>query len=240
MSLNNQELTWQQSIGIDESHLLPFPDISNKHFLVNKSVINSLSCLLEKADKDGVSISIISGFRSFDRQLKIWNDKWLGYRPVYSRQGRPLNINKMSDIEKYKAIALWSAIPGLSRHHWGTDFDIFATQPISDGHQVELTPDEFESHGPCNQLNLWLDKNLLKLGFFRPYSQYKHGVSVEPWHVSHIDTSTKVLQNFNQKACRDYIEASDIKSSSFIKEQFEHYYQQYFCNITQPKFIGGI
>ena len=23
------------------------------------------------------------------------------------------------------AILLWSALPGASRHHWGTDFDVF-------------------------------------------------------------------------------------------------------------------
>jgi len=139
----------------------------------------------------------------------------------------------MSDIEKYKAISLWSALPGLSRHHWGTDFDIFASKPIAESYQVQLIPAEFATNGPCSELNSWLNEYLADFGFFRPYHKYQQGVSVEPWHISHADSSKDIFHHFDKKACRDYLEASEIKSASFIKEQFEHYYQQYFCNICE-------
>jgi len=226
-------LTWQQSIGLVETHLSPFIDTSGNRVLVCTEMLDPLSQLLTKAEQDNVAISIVSGFRSFERQLLIWNDKWLGYKPVYSRQGRSLNIVKMSNIEKYKAISLWSALPGLSRHHWGCDFDIFAAEAISNGHRVELISEEFGVNGPCYKLQSWLDENLSNFGFFRPYKIYQQGVSSEPWHISHIQKTHNIMQEFDKSACRKYLKNSSIKSAEFINEQFEHYYKQFFCNIYQ-------
>lgn len=227
------QLTWQQSIGIEQSHLVPFTDFSGNQVMLHPAVKDDLNQLLKRADKDGVAISIVSAFRSFQRQLTIWNDKWQGYRPVYSRHGRPLNIAQMSEMEKYKAISLWSALPGLSRHHWGTDFDIFASAPIANGYQVQLQPEEFSDNGPCEQLEQWLSAQLNDLGFFRPYREFRQGVSVEPWHISHIQTADDIFTRFNRAACRDYLQHSAIQSSQFINHHFEHYFQNYFSNICE-------
>jgi LAS superfamily LD-carboxypeptidase LdcB len=229
------QLTWQQSIGIEDTHLTSFEDKQHSHLLVNVSTVEPLSKLLKQAEQDGVAITIISGFRSFKRQLTIWNDKWQGYKPVYSRQGRPLNILKMSDIEKYKAISLWSALPGLSRHHWGTDFDIFSSQALAKNYEVQLQPEEFAKNGPCFELNTWLENNLESFGFFRPYRNYQQGVSKEPWHISHQSVSQAIYTQFDKPACRDYLATSEINSANFIKEQFEHYYARYFSNICKPQ-----
>ncbi|WP_168204322.1 M15 family metallopeptidase [Aliikangiella coralliicola] len=226
------QLTWQQSIGIDESHLLPVKNAGGQPFLVHQSILQPLTELLAEAARSGVAISIISSYRSFDRQLAIWNDKWQGYKPVYSRHGRPLNISQMSSIERYKAICLWSAMPGFSRHHWGTDLDIFATEAIEKGHQVELVPEEFSAKGPCYQLEQWLSENLSRFGFFRPYREYRRGVAVEPWHISHHDTANKIIESFDYDACKQHIESSVIKEKHFIIERLDHYRQQYFCNIS--------
>lgn len=231
------QFTWQQSIGIDESHLQETQDNLGNTVLVNKIIIDDLRKLMEAAEQNGHSMCIISGFRSFAKQLSIWNDKWQGYRPVYSRHGRPLNIMSMSDIEKYKAISLWSALPGMSRHHWGTDLDIFLAAPVKKGYCVELTPEEFADGGPCAELSHWLDKNLEKFGFFRPYKDYKGGVSEEPWHISHHKTSSQIAHEFDFQACFKYIASSDIKASRFIANQLEHYRDSYFNNICNAQYL---
>jgi LAS superfamily LD-carboxypeptidase LdcB len=229
------QLTWQQAIGIEDTHLTSYNHLQEPSININSSVASCLTKLLDQAAKDNVAITIISGFRSFEQQLAIWNDKWQGYRPVYSRQGRPLNILSMSDIERYKAISLWSALPGLSRHHWGTDFDVFSSHALSDGYQVQLQPEEFATGGPCNELNTWMEANLESFGFFRPYRNYQQGVSTEPWHISHQVAAQTIYESFNKQACRNYLCTSEIRSVHFIKEQFEHYFNQYFLNICQPK-----
>jgi len=228
-------LTWQQSIGLDASHLVEFDGHGGEPVKVHHQVVSPLTRLLSQAKSDGVEICILSAYRSFERQLTIWNDKWLGYRPVYSRHGRPLNIIQMSDMERYKAISLWSALPGLSRHHWGCDFDIFASKAIKEGHRVELTPAEFEEGGVCASLQQWLNNNLADFDFFRPYKKYQQGVSTEPWHISYRPLTQAILQQFDYAAAKNYLQSSELKSSAFILQQFEHYCQHYFINLCEDK-----
>jgi LAS superfamily LD-carboxypeptidase LdcB len=223
-------LTWQQACGIDESHLTEISQNGSQSRLANIQVIKDLNTLLDSAKQQGHEITIISSFRSFERQLAIWNDKWMGHRPVFSRHGRPLNIDNMSDIERYKAIALWSALPGLSRHHWGTDFDIFSAHALKQGYQVELTPEEFSEKGICCELEKWLSENLSQYGFFRPYKNYNQGVAEEPWHISHKLTSTQIFETFDYKACKTHLASSEIKAKDFILDKLEHYQTQYFEN----------
>ncbi|MGB0495001.1 MAG: M15 family metallopeptidase [Kangiellaceae bacterium] len=227
-------ISWQQSVGLDSNHLVEFKTLLNSEdvsHLVNKKVKNDLLNLFEQAKRDKQDIVIVSGYRSFHKQLNIWNDKWKGYRPVYSKQGRPLNVDKMSSIEKYKAIALWSALPGLSRHHWGTDFDIFSKQAIEQGYKIQLTPEEFSKNGVCAGLNDWLKTNLEKFGFFRPYNKFKGGVAEEPWHISHIQESQKILEQFDFNKLRLQLKQSDLCESEFISERLQDYKERYFKNI---------
>ncbi|WP_444997926.1 M15 family metallopeptidase [Aliikangiella sp. IMCC44359] len=227
------ETSWQQLIGIDETHLVSLTDTIGKSFQVHCDIAEAIDQLLKSAEKDGISISVISSYRSFEQQMRIWNDKWMGHRQVLSRHGRPLNIAQMSDMEKYKAISLWSALPGLSRHHWGTDIDIFCANAINNKYQPQLIPQEFATGGPCEQLENWLNQSLESCGFFRPYQTYNQGVAEEPWHLSHIIESKKILQQFNFDACKKHLAQSNIKANEFIQNQFEHYTQQYFCNICE-------
>lgn len=230
------KLNWQQALGLSQEHLSPLKLVNennNDHFIL-KSIEKDFNALTKQAMLDGVEITVVSSFRNFEQQLTIWNDKWRGYRPVYSKQGRPLNISMMSNIEKYKAISLWSALPGLSRHHWGTDFDIFSSEAISTGHQVELVPSEFSSFGVCNQLNCWLNENLESFGFFRPYKKYNGGVSEEPWHISHIESSHSILNAYDFNAVSEYLEESNICERRFIVEHLTHYKDKYFLNVCEP------
>jgi LAS superfamily LD-carboxypeptidase LdcB len=225
-------LTWQQACGIHESHLTTIKLGGNQTRQVNTLIVDDLNQLLQAAKQQGFEISIISSFRSFERQLAIWNEKWMGHRPVYSRHGRPLSIVNMSNIERYKAIALWSALPGMSRHHWGTDLDIFSATAIKQGYQVELTPEEFSDHGICCELDNWLSENLSQFGFFRPYKRYNQGVAEEPWHISHHKISTEIFDSFDFSECKALINSSDLRAKEFILDKLEHYKSQYFANFS--------
>ncbi|PCI73390.1 MAG: peptidase M15 [Gammaproteobacteria bacterium] len=229
-------ITWQQSIGLDSQHLCDFKfgfESKKLNPQINSLIKNDLENLFAQAKLDNVEMTIISDFRNFDKQLTIWNDKWRGYRPVYSKQGRPLNIDKMSSIEKYKSIALWSALPGLSRHHWGTDLDVFSKEAVEQGYDVQLTEEEFSKNGICARLNQWLDDNLEKFGFFKPYNEFKGGVAVEPWHISHIKQSQLILDNFDFHEFRQHLIKSDICENEFIIQKLAHYKEFYFENICK-------
>ena len=76
------------------------------------------------AAADGIDLVAFSSFRDFDRQLAIWNGKFRGERPMQDRAGRRSTPGALSPAERVAAILWWSALPGASRHHWGTDFDV--------------------------------------------------------------------------------------------------------------------
>ena len=76
-----------------------------------------------KADaaRAGIDIGITSSFRDFFAQERIWNMKWRGERPLYDTAGRVREHAALAPRELIEAILCWSALPGASRHHWGTE-----------------------------------------------------------------------------------------------------------------------
>ncbi len=49
----------------------------------------------------------------------------------------------LSDLEKCKAMLRWSAVPGASRHHWGTEIDIFDPDLLPENTPLLLEPGIF-------------------------------------------------------------------------------------------------
>lgn len=64
--------------GLDESLLSP---ISESHRIHIKA-LEPFRRLQEIARQDGFEIGVASAFRSFERQLQIWNEKALGHREL--------------------------------------------------------------------------------------------------------------------------------------------------------------
>lgn len=121
---------------------------------------------------------MLSGFRSFEQQLLIWNRKATGQRAVLDSQARPLDIARLSDRELVFAILRWSALPGASRHHWGTDIDVYDEAARPEGYEVDLVPDEVNPGGMFGPLHAWLDDRILtgtSFGFYRPYDLDRGG-----------------------------------------------------------------
>jgi hypothetical protein len=45
--------------------------------------------------------------------------------PLLDAHNQPLDALQLGETERLHAILHWSALPGTSRHHWGTDLDIY-------------------------------------------------------------------------------------------------------------------
>lgn len=191
--------------------------------------------LIDKARKAGFSPRIISAYRDYERQFKIWNDKLLLKRSVMDFDGNTvLNMTSYTPQEIIKAVARWSAFPGFSRHHWGTDFDIVDETFFDNLAQIQLIPREsdFYSQGPNYYFHDWLKKNMLDL-WMMPYvnnDQQNAGVGPEPWHISLIHKSEEYKKIYN----KDYWNQMIVKYhsnlgvySSFIKQMSEQLYFHY-------------
>ena len=51
----------------------------------------------------------------------------------------------------------FSALPGASRHHWGTDIDVYDANAVSSDYVVQLSLKEVGSGGVFDSLHKWLD-----------------------------------------------------------------------------------
>lgn len=162
------------------------------------------------AEQDGIALAICSGYRSFERQLAIWNAKASGKRPLLDKDSLPVgDIGALSDDELVALILLWSALPGASRHHWGTDVDLFDSAQISK-HALKLVNAEYQPQGPCYKLDLWLDERAPDFGFYRPFQAGLSGVSPERWHLSFLPKAKGFLVQFDSERLRQILDHSDI------------------------------
>jgi len=145
----------------------------------------------------GIDLEPVSSFRDFDRQLAIWNAKFRGERPVLDRAGQALEARALPPPERIEAILAWSALPGASRHHWGSDLDVIDRAALPVGVVPQLVPAEFATGGPFERLDAWLGANMHRFGFFRPYVEDRGGVGPEPWHISFAPVSVPASERLS-------------------------------------------
>lgn len=155
--------------------------------LLHREMTDSFARLENAAAAQGIALAVASGFRSFERQLSIWNAKAEGLRPVLDDRGQAIDISRLAPREKVFAILRWSALPGTSRHHWGTDIDVWDRAAVAADYRLQLVPDEYTRRGPFAHLGHWLhtELNATDSGFYRPYTLDRGGVAPEPWHLSY-------------------------------------------------------
>lgn len=166
-------------------------------FWADEESLSAFRVLQSKAKEQGIELCICSAFRSFDRQYLIFKDKFEGRRLVLDADEQPINISGMTTEDKIKAITYFSAIPGLSRHHLGTDFDVYAGNLLPPGQTLQLTYHEYEPGAYFEPLGKFLAVEAEDCGFVRPFmrSQWKGGP--EPWHLSYQPRAQLLLSAFN-------------------------------------------
>lgn len=146
-------------------------------------VYDAFKDMWKAAKKDGVNLVIISATRNRTYQMGIWNRKW----------------NSFGGDENTRAerILQYSSMPGTSRHHWGTDFDINS-----------LENSYFES-GVGLKVYEWMKANAHKYGFFQPYTKFNSfrdaGYREEKWHWSYYPIASKF-----QRAYTHIVEYEDL------------------------------
>ncbi len=214
-------------LGINHSNLTKL----NHHHQLHESVAPAFNALQAAAQAAGIDCQLVSSYRSFERQLSIWNRKWAGELPLYDAQGKQLNQAKLSDNEKLEAILTWSALPGGSRHHWGTDFDVYDKQSVTRRNwQFELVTEEYEPSGPCFELACWLGNQAERFGFYRPYEVYTGGVAREPWHLSHRSTALQFEKARNCQALSELLEKTEISGKHAILSRIDELFERYVLN----------
>ena len=138
----------------EPSHLVPIgPDIHDRMQWLLPRAARALARMREAAARSGVTLQIVSGFRSIEYQLGI----------VERKLTRGLTMDEILRV---------SAAPGYSEHHTGRCVDITApgSKPLEE---------EFERTSAF----AWLQRHAAKHRFALSYPRgNRHGIAYEPWH----------------------------------------------------------
>lgn len=215
--------------GLDASSMLL---VENKQQL-HQDVLPAYQQLQQAAAQQGFKIRLVSGWRSFSRQAVIWDRKCSGLQPVYDLSQQPVTISELSGLAKLQAILLYSALPGASRHHWGTDFDIYDAAAVSADYQVQLSTAEYAPGGPFYQMHCWLTEHMTQYGFFRPYQRYQGGIAAEPWHLSYQPLAATCLSVLTPQILADVLTKHPIAEQTDVLAAIPDIYQQFVINICE-------
>jgi LAS superfamily LD-carboxypeptidase LdcB len=210
--------------GKTTDQLTPFQDGT---FVVHKEMLSDITAMFAAAKADGFDLALSSSFRSFDDQVRIWNAKARGQRPVLDSNSVPVDIATKTPEEIMFLIMRWSAIPGGSRHHWGSDIDVYDRKAKPTDYKVQLIPSEYEAGGYFYEANLWLNEHMEDYGFFRPYAIDRGGIAPEPWHLSYRPLSEKFLQSFTFEAFSDHLSKANFDLVAEARRNEAELYQRF-------------
>jgi LAS superfamily LD-carboxypeptidase LdcB len=225
---DSREFTLEQVTGQARSHLAP---LAGARCDLHLEVIAPFLAMQAAAAAEGIDLQPFSGFRDFERQLAIWNGKFRGERPMQDRAGRPLEVTRLSGTERVEAIFWWSALPGASRHHWGTDLDVLDAAALPPGYRLQAVPAEYAPGGPFHRLTAWLDAHMHVFGFYRPYTVDRGGVLPEPWHLSYAPVARRAQGALSAVRLRDVLAAAAIEGKTEVLAALDRYWSGYLLNV---------
>lgn len=151
---------------------------------MRKEAAEALEKLFAGAKADGIELRAVSGYRSYKRQVSIYNN------------------NVKTKGEEYASRV--SAVPGRSEHQTGLAMDVSSP---SVGNVLE------EVFGSSKE-GKWLDEHAAEYGFIIRYpkgQESKTGYVYEPWHIRYVgaDLAPDVVKS--GLTLEDYFDEANIK-----------------------------
>ena len=216
----------EMDISIDELIGKGNPKLYGEGFRLRKQAYESFLKMKNEAEKEAINIQIVSSYRSFDHQNRIWTRKY----NRFTKQGLSPEITLQKIIE-------YSTIPGTSRHHWATDIDIIdgnAKQP-----KYVLNEEHFHGNGPFCKLKEWMDENAESFGFYIVYTNNanRKGFKYEPWHYSYKPLSKSYLKDYQKIDILEMIKKEKLTGSEHFGEEFiKRYINENILDIN-PKLL---
>ena len=213
----NCQINITNLIGIDTYHLV----IHDEFHKLTKNTSLAFLDMQKAAKNDGIDLQIVSSFRTFDKQKNLWNKKFKRFSDEGNNTRESLNM-----------ILRYSAVPGTSRHHWGTEID------ITDRNVIEkhlLNSNKFHNGGPFEPLHNWMMKNAHKYGFYLVYTDDKdrNGFLYEPWHYSYKPDAIEIIKSYDIRTGFAYFKTTNVSGSEIIDINFwNNYMQKYFFGIN--------
>jgi LAS superfamily LD-carboxypeptidase LdcB len=224
-------LSAEQLTGRVRTHVLDLPEFGS---ILHPEAAKAFLGLRAAAMQSDIDLVPVSTFRNFQHQLTIWNDKFNGRRALLDAAGHPLDAAAMNEQERVGAILLWSALPGASRHHWGTEIDVIDRAALPQGARAQLIPLEYASGGIFERLGAWLHGHCEGYGFFLPYDRDRGGVRPEPWHLSYAPVSSTALPALTVEVLAGALGDVGLSGAGVVRRELPAIHARYVCAVAQP------
>lgn len=147
----------------------------------------------QAAGSADITLVVRSATRNFSYQKGIWERKW--QRPQYMG---------WQAIDKARDIMTYSAMPGASRHHWGTDVDLNSFE------------NDWFTSGEGERIYSWLQQHAAEFGFHQVYddkSTGRTGYELERWHWSYLPLAGPMLMAFNATISEEDLSQANFSGS---------------------------
>jgi LAS superfamily LD-carboxypeptidase LdcB len=224
--LNARQLT-----GRDRGHLVT---LEAPRCTLHAAAVRPFLAMREAAARAGFDLVPVSSFRDFERQRAIWNAKFRGERPALDRRGRQVDMAALDDVARVETLLLWSALPGASRHHWGSDIDVADGNVIARGYAPKLEVEEYRRGGPFAALSAWLGAHMRRFGFYRPYTRRGRGVQPEPWHISYAPVAAPALRRMSARLLAEAIATGGVEGEAAIVARLPSIRERYLLDVDAP------
>ena len=170
---------------------------NNPDILLIGRIVNSLTCLMDEINGWDY-ITAVSGWRSMDEQIKIYE--------------KSLLENGQFFTEKYVAL------PGHSEHQTGLAIDLAKTTD-----NIDFIRPDFPYTGVCQTFRIAAPS----YGFIERYPKEKEtitGIAHEPWHFRYVGTPHAIIMSEKGLVLEEYVDfLKDYAygTSTFIYESEE-------------------
>ena len=145
-------------------------------FKLQPEAAKAFTAMRKAAFNDSIRINVVSSFRSYSSQKRIWNRKY-----------KRFVASGMSPTAAIEKIIEYSTLPGTSRHHWGTDIDLVLGNVEVEGDILSET--HFHDGGAFEKLRLWLEKMLQHMALFWS----THVIILEKGSFTNLGTTAMLL-----------------------------------------------
>jgi hypothetical protein len=83
-------------------------------------------------------------------------------------------------------------------------------------------------------LDLWLEANAPRFGFFRPFQGVRSGVQPEPWHFSFAPIAEKARQRLSPQVLRTAITGAPLLGKEVVLAHLDELHARYVAAIDLP------
>ena len=181
--LVNKEHGFSQN-QINKVNLVKTTDVKGKEVYLQKDALNAFNALKADLAKNGYTIGINTGFRSYNDQKAIYDE-------LVAEQGKPYADS-------------YTAPVGYSEHHTGLAIDVYMDRTFVFGKQIPLPVNP-----KYNATKKAMYEKLAQYGFILRYPEGKENITgypAEEWHIRYVGTELAKLLNEKNLTLEEYYE----------------------------------